>query len=160
MVLSLLSLAAVAGVVAAKLAVGNWLIAAPVLYSLPGATRELLSGEIGKMAACNGGQVGLSAGAMFIWLASSGIHSIFDGIEIEANATPRPWWKKRAAPGERSREGVTGYEARGASPSTVGSEPIRPVEVIVAPWSGPALQPRIGATARPLALVARGLARA
>jgi membrane protein len=95
--LSLLPLAAVAGVVAAKLAVGNWSVAAPLLNSLPGATRELLSGEMGKMAAWNGGQVGLSAGAMFIWLASSGIHSIFDGIEIEANATPRPWWKKRVA---------------------------------------------------------------
>jgi membrane protein len=34
---------------------------------------------------------------MFIWLASSGVHSVFDGIEIEANATPRPWWKKRVA---------------------------------------------------------------
>ncbi len=97
MFLSLLPLAAVAGVVAAKLAVGNWSVAAPLLNSLPGATRELLSGEMGKMAAWNGGKVGLSAGAMFIWLASSGIHSVFDGIEIEANATPRPWWKKRAA---------------------------------------------------------------
>src|SRR5512132_1694973 len=95
--LSLLPLAAVAGVVAAKLAVGNWSIAAPVLNSLPGATRELLSAEMGKMAAWSGGQVGLGAGAMFIWLASSGVHSVFDGIEIEANATPRPWWKKRLA---------------------------------------------------------------
>jgi membrane protein len=97
MFLSLLPLAAVAGVIAAKLAVGNWSIAAPLLNSLPSATRELLSSEMGKMAAWNGGKVGLSAGAMFIWLASSGVHSIFDGIEIEANATPRPWWKKRAA---------------------------------------------------------------
>lgn len=95
--LSLLPLAAVAGVVAAKLAVGNWSIAAPVLNSLPGATRELLSAEMGRMAAWNGGEVGLSAGVMFIWLASSGVHSVFDGIEIEANATPRPWWKKRVA---------------------------------------------------------------
>ena len=93
--LSLLPLAAVAGVVAAKLAVGNWSIAAPVLNSLPGATRELLSSEMGRMAAWNGGEVGPSAGAMFIWLASSGVHSVFDGLEIEANATPRPWWKKR-----------------------------------------------------------------
>ncbi len=95
--LSLLPLAAVAGVVAAKLAVGNWSIAAPVLNSLPEATRVLLAGEMGKMAAWNGGKVGLGAGAMFIWLASSGVHSVFDGMEIEANATPRPWWKKRVA---------------------------------------------------------------
>jgi membrane protein len=95
--LSLLPLAAVAGVVAAKLAVGNWSIAEPVLNSLPGATRQLLSSEMGRMAAWNGGEVGLSAGATFVWLASSGLHSVFDGMEIEANATPRPWWKKRIA---------------------------------------------------------------
>lgn len=95
--LSLLPLAAVVGVIAAKLAVGNWSIVAPVLNSLPGATRQLLSTEMGRMAAWNGGEVGLTAGATFIWLASSGLHSVFDGMEIEANATPRPWWKKRAA---------------------------------------------------------------
>jgi membrane protein len=95
--LSLLPLAAVVGVVAAKLAVGNWDLVAPVLSSLPSATRTLLSTEMGRMAAWNGGEVGLGAGAMFIWLASSGLHSVFDGMEIEANATPRPWWKKRIA---------------------------------------------------------------
>lgn len=93
--LSLLPLAAVAGLVAAKLAAGNWSIAAPLLTSLPAATRELLHGELGKMAAWNGGKVGFWAGVMFIWLASSGVHSIFDGIEIESNAPPRPWWRKR-----------------------------------------------------------------
>lgn len=95
--LSLLPLAAVAGVVAAKLAVGNWSIAAPMLDSLPAATRDLLKDEMGKMAAWNGGKVGIGAAVMFLWLASSGVHSMFDGIEIEANATPRPWWKKRLA---------------------------------------------------------------
>ena len=95
--LSLLPLAAVAGVAASKLAVGNWSIAAPLLDSLPGATRDLLRSELGRMAAWNGGKVGVGAAAVFLWLASSGVHSIFDGIEIEANATPRPWWKKRIA---------------------------------------------------------------
>lgn len=95
--LSLLPLAAVVGVVAAKLAVGNWSVTAPLLDSLPNATRDLLRSELGQMAAWNGGKVGLGAGGMFLWLASSGVHSIFDGVEIEANATPRPWWKKRLA---------------------------------------------------------------
>jgi membrane protein len=95
--LSLLPLAAVVGVAAAKLAMGNWSIAAPMLDSLPAATRDLLKSELGKMAAWNGGKVGIGAGVMFLWLASSGVHSMFDGIEIEANATPRPWWKKRLA---------------------------------------------------------------
>lgn len=95
--LSLLPLAAVAGVAAAKLAVGNWSIAAPLLDSLPGPTRDLLRSELGRMAAWNGGKVGIGAGAIFLWLASSGVHSMFDGIEIEANSPPRPWWKKRIA---------------------------------------------------------------
>lgn len=95
--LSSLPLAAVAGVVAAKLAVGNWSIAARLLDSLPDATRALLTGELGRVAAWNGGQVGVGAGVTFLWLASSGVHSLFDGIEIEANAAPRPWWKKRLA---------------------------------------------------------------
>ena len=92
--LSLLPLAAVAGVVAAKLAVGNWSIAAPMLDSLPGATRELLKGEMGKMAAWNGGQVGVGAGVMFVWLASRG--STPSSTAWRSRRTPR------RAPGGRS----------------------------------------------------------
>lgn len=94
--LSMLPLAAVAGLVAAKLALDNGSIMTALLASLPLATREMVSGELGRVAAWNGGKVGFWAGITFIWLASSGIHSIFDGIEIESEATPRPWWKKRA----------------------------------------------------------------
>jgi len=94
--LSLLPLAAAAGMIAAKFAWGNWAAAAPIVQSLPRATQQLLADELGKVAAWNGGKVGIGAGLMFVWLASSGIHSIFDGIEIESEAAPRPWWKKRA----------------------------------------------------------------
>jgi len=93
--LSLLPLAAVAGLIAAKLALNHWSSTMPVLDSLPAATREMLGSELGKVAAWNGGKVGVGAGLMFLWLASSGIHSIFDGIELETDAVPRPWWKKR-----------------------------------------------------------------
>lgn len=93
--LSLLPLAAVAGLITAKMAVGNWSVAAPLLDSLPAATRELVNNELGRVAAWNGGKVGISAGLMFVWLASSGLHAIFDGIELESEAVPRPWWKKR-----------------------------------------------------------------
>jgi membrane protein len=93
--LSLLPLAAVGGLLAAKLAAGNWSTTAPLLESLPLASREMLRTELGRVAAWNGGKVGIGAGLVFIWLASSGIHSIFDGIELETEATPRPWWKKR-----------------------------------------------------------------
>jgi membrane protein len=93
--LSLLPLAAVAGLAAAKLATGSWSTAAPLLQSLPLATRELIRTELGRVAAWNGGKVGVTAGLVFIWLASSGVHSIFDGIELESEAGPRPWWMKR-----------------------------------------------------------------
>lgn len=35
------------------------------------------------------------AAATFIWLASSGLHSVFDALEVQTGAEPRPWWKKR-----------------------------------------------------------------
>jgi membrane protein len=93
--LSLLPLAAVGGLLTAKIAAGSWSTTAPLLESLPLASREMISTELGKVAAWNGGKVGIGAGLMFVWLASSGIHSIFDGIELETDAPPRPWWKKR-----------------------------------------------------------------
>jgi membrane protein len=93
--LSLLPLAAAGGLITAKLASGNWSATALLLSSLPHATREMIGDELGRVAAWNGGKVGVEAGLMFIWLASSGIHSIFDGIELESDAAPRPWWKKR-----------------------------------------------------------------
>ncbi len=94
--LSLLPLAAVVGLITARLAVGNVATVAPLLQSLPGATRELVGNELGRMAAWNGGEVGVGAGLMFVWLASSGVHSIFDGFELETEmGSPRPWWKKR-----------------------------------------------------------------
>jgi membrane protein len=96
--LSLLPLAAVTGMVAAKLTLRNWATMAPLVSSLPGATQELLTSELGHLAAWNGGQVGIWAGVMFLWLASSGVHSIFDGIELQGDvpeAQRRPWWRKR-----------------------------------------------------------------
>ncbi|MFO0762015.1 MAG: YhjD/YihY/BrkB family envelope integrity protein [Byssovorax sp.] len=94
--LSLLPLAAVAGLITARLALGSWSALEPLLRSLPRETQELVGRELGQVAAWNGGQVGLWAGLMFVWLASSGVHSIFDGIELASGAPPRPWWKKRA----------------------------------------------------------------
>ena len=93
--LSLLPLAAVAGLVAARFAMENGGIVPPLLDSLPSAAQQLILDELSRVAAWKGGEVGLGAAAMFIWLASSGFHAVFDGIELESNALPRPWWKKR-----------------------------------------------------------------
>jgi membrane protein len=94
--LSLLPLAAVAGLVAAKFAMSNSGAASGLLSSLPPAVRELLTQELTKVSAWNEGAVGPVAALTFIWLASSGIHAVFDGLELETEATARPWWKKRA----------------------------------------------------------------
>ena len=93
--LSLLPLAAVAGLITAKFVTGNGSALTLLLESLPRAMREMVGSELGRVAAWNGGKVGVKAGAIFIWLASSGIHSIFDGLELASDAVPRPWWKKR-----------------------------------------------------------------
>lgn len=92
--LSLIPLAAVAGLIAARLSVNNWGDVTPLLSSLPVATRQLISNELMKLAAWNDGTVGVGSAAMFVWLASSGVHSIFDSLELQAGSS-RPWWKKR-----------------------------------------------------------------
>ncbi|MBI5531146.1 MAG: YihY/virulence factor BrkB family protein [Deltaproteobacteria bacterium] len=93
--LSLVPLAAVAGLLTAKVASGRSSTMAPLLESLPAATRGLVSTELAKVAAWNGGQVGVVGGLMFLWLASSGVHSVINGIELELDATPRAWWQNR-----------------------------------------------------------------
>jgi uncharacterized BrkB/YihY/UPF0761 family membrane protein len=93
--LSLVPLAAVAGVLAARLTTrGDWADAAPLVGSLPRAAQALLSVELRRLAAANGGSVGVGSAAVFLWLASTGVHSIFDALEIGAGVA-RPWWKKR-----------------------------------------------------------------
>jgi membrane protein len=92
--LSLIPLAAVAGLFAARFSVNNWGDVTPLLSSLPAATRQLISTEMVTLASWNGGTVGVGSALIFIWLASSGVHSIFDSLELQAGAS-RPWWKKR-----------------------------------------------------------------
>ncbi len=93
--LSLLPLAAAAGLVVAKLALSHGTVDTTFLSSFPAATRELIATELGRMAAWEGGEVGVGAALMFFWLASSGVASIFDGVEQETEAKARSWIKKR-----------------------------------------------------------------
>jgi membrane protein len=92
--LSLVPLAAVAGLVAARVSTSNWSEVVPMLSSLPAATRELVRAAMLDLATRNKGSVGVGSAAVFIWLASTGVHSIFDSLEI-GTGTSRPWWKKR-----------------------------------------------------------------
>jgi membrane protein len=92
--LSLVPLAAVAGLAVAKFAVSSAEVTS-LLASLPAETRELVSKQLNHVAAWNGGSVAAPAALVFVWLASGGIHAVFDVLEVKAG-TSRPWWKKRA----------------------------------------------------------------
>jgi membrane protein len=92
--LSLVPLAAVAGLVVAKVAVSSAEVTS-LLASLPAETRDLVSKQLNHVAAWNGGSVAAPAALVFVWLASGGLHAVFDVLEVKA-ATSRPWWKKRA----------------------------------------------------------------
>ncbi len=93
--LSLIPLAAVAAMVAAHFALNNGAVTAPLLESVPADARHVLTDELGKVAAWRGGSVAPIAAAVFVWLASSGVHAIFDAFEAETGAR-RPWIVKRA----------------------------------------------------------------
>lgn len=91
--LSLLPLAAVSGVLAARLSLQDWNAVGPLISSLPPAAQGLVLEQLEHLAAA-GGSWGLWGTLVFVWLASSGVHAMFDAIEIESGAT-RPWWRKR-----------------------------------------------------------------
>jgi membrane protein len=92
--LSLVPLAAVAGLVVAKFAVSSKNITL-LLASLPAESRDLIAKQLHHVAGWNGGSVGLPAAIVFVWLGSGGIHAVFDVLEVKAHES-RPWWKKRA----------------------------------------------------------------
>jgi membrane protein len=91
---SLLPLAAVGGLVLARLALTRGDLADMVVGSTPPAARELVASQLGLVARWNGGAVAPLAAVVFVWLASSGIHSVFDALEVQSGIA-RPWWKKR-----------------------------------------------------------------
>jgi len=91
---ALLPLAVVAGYLAARLATTHSVALGAIIATFPPATRELFASELGKVAAWRGEGLGLPVGLTFVWLASSGVHAIFDGFESQLGVS-RPWWRKR-----------------------------------------------------------------
>jgi membrane protein len=65
-----------------------------VLGSLPSSTRELIVTELVNMSRWNGGTVGLTGAIAFAWAASSGLHALFEALEVEAGVH-RSWIRKR-----------------------------------------------------------------
>jgi membrane protein len=92
--LSLVPLAAVAGLVAARLAMSHQPLEGAFLSSVAPEARHLIDMQVKLVAQWDSGKVAPVAGAMFVWLASTGVHSIFDALEVQSE-TARPWWKKR-----------------------------------------------------------------
>ncbi len=93
--LSLLPLAAVAGMVVAKIGVADMSVFETVLSAVPPSSRALVREELGKVAAWNGGAVAPLSALTFFWLASSGVHAILDAFDATTESK-RAWWQKRA----------------------------------------------------------------
>ena len=87
--LSLLPLVAVAGLIAAKLTVGHDAAVGSWLGAVPPSTRALVRRELAQLAASSGRTVGPVGTLIFVWLASSGIHSLFDAFD--AMTCERPY---------------------------------------------------------------------
>jgi membrane protein len=92
--LALVPLSAVAGLVAARVAMTHSQILASVLESVPPSVRTLVTQQVENVAAWNGGRVAPVAAVTFLWLGASGVHAVFDALEVQSG-TSRPWWKKR-----------------------------------------------------------------
>ncbi len=92
--LSLVPLAAVAGLVAARLATSHRPLVGSFLSSFTPEAQRLIEGQVASVASWNSGRVAPVALGMFVWLASSGVQSVFDALEVQSE-TRRPWWMTR-----------------------------------------------------------------
>lgn len=94
--LSAIPLAVVAGMVAAKLAIRHSESMVGALGGMPPLMRALLERELARLGAWNGGSVGPIGAIVFVWLASSGIHALFDAFEAMTGCS-RSWVRLRLA---------------------------------------------------------------
>jgi membrane protein len=95
LLLALVPLAAVTGFVAARMAVAYADVTPALFEGAPEPVRAFLSAQVEAVARWHGGTVAPIALAIFVWLAASGIHAVFDALEVQAGAS-RSWLKKRA----------------------------------------------------------------
>jgi membrane protein len=92
--LSLVPLAAVAGLIAARLAMRHEPAVGTLLSSVPPDVRHMIESEVDSVARWSGGSLAPVALCTFVWLAASGVHAVFDALEVQSGTT-RPWWMKR-----------------------------------------------------------------
>ncbi len=92
--LSLVPLAAVGGLVVARLVESGGPVADAFLAAVPPDAREVIRQPVERVAAWHGSTVAPIAVLTFVWIAATGVHAIFDGLEVQTGAA-RPWWKKQ-----------------------------------------------------------------
>ncbi|MFO0555775.1 MAG: YhjD/YihY/BrkB family envelope integrity protein [Polyangiaceae bacterium] len=93
--LAFVPLAAISTLAVARLALRGGVQVAPLLHSIPPGAREWIATQLDDATAYRSGHAAPAATVTFIWLASSGVHGLFDAFEVCAAVVERPWWKKR-----------------------------------------------------------------
>lgn len=88
-------LAAVVGWVVAHLAPAYHPPALSLGAAIPPEARQLVARQVRGLAGWHAGTLAPLGALTFLWLASGGIHTFFDALEVSTGRT-RPWWKKRA----------------------------------------------------------------
>jgi membrane protein len=88
-------LAAVLGLVVARLSEYHPTVASGVMSAVPKSMEDFVTAELERVAAWNNGSVAPIAAGTFVLMASNGVHAVFDGLEVASHARPRPWWRKR-----------------------------------------------------------------
>src|SRR5689334_5290269 len=88
--LALIPLAALCGMIGARLALSSGIGLAPLFRAVPAEAREWLNLELARVASYNHGRVAPLAALVFVWLASSGVHGLFDAFEASTDSAPRP----------------------------------------------------------------------
>lgn len=92
--LSLLPIAAVGGMIAAKLTVGSGAAFGSRLAAMAPSARHLVRDELEHVAEWRGGAVGPIGAVVFLWLASSGVQGLFEGFDL-MRGHPRSWARTR-----------------------------------------------------------------
>ncbi len=92
--LSLLPIAAVAAMIVANIAIADVSVLESWFAAVPASARELFAEELHRVAALRHGAGAPLTAVVFIYLASTGIHAIFDAFDATTRCT-RSWMHKR-----------------------------------------------------------------
>jgi uncharacterized BrkB/YihY/UPF0761 family membrane protein len=67
----------------------------PLLETIPDAAADLARHELERLAGASATPIAPLGAVTFLWLTSSGIHTMMDVFERVTRAPARPWWKQR-----------------------------------------------------------------